>query len=119
MVIETDDKQEGVRLEYEFLEYRTYEEAIIFRPKGQQLAGFRFEPGMQYLIMGDDGKHYDNVSIEVTAFTEEDYCRLKDDWTAHHAYEDDEDGRQRHLQLAEDKKITYEVTGWFDISRIY
>ena len=49
VVIETEDGSKGVPLEYKFLEYRTYEEMIIFQPKNARYAGFRFERGMQFL----------------------------------------------------------------------
>ena len=38
VVVEADNEFDGVGLEYKFLEYRSYEEAIIFRPKGSRLA---------------------------------------------------------------------------------
>ena len=119
VVIELDSSWEGVSFEYKYLEYRTYEEAIIFRPKGQQLAGFRFEKDMQSLVGGSDGKSYDRVTIKVTAYTEEDFAYLKYDWESHNAYEDDEEGKQKHLELADSKKIQYEVCGWFDITKFY
>ncbi len=32
----------GDSLEYKFLQYRSFEEGIVFRPKGYRLAGFGF-----------------------------------------------------------------------------
>lgn len=119
VVIDVDNEYDGVRLEYKFLEYRSYEEAIIFRPKGQQLAGFRFDREIQSLVNGQDGKSYDHITMKVTAFTEEDFSYLKNDWESHNAYMDDEEGKMKHLQLADSKKIQYEVSGWFDISKFY
>ena len=119
VVIETKTESIGVSLEYKFLEYRTYEEAIIFRPEGQQLAGIQFKCGDQSTILGQDGKCYDRISMEVTAYTEDDYNYLKADWVSHNAYEGDDIGKQKHLQLADSKKIVYEITGWFDISNFY
>ena len=119
VVIDFDNEYDGVRLEYKFLEYRSYEEAIIFRPKGQQLAGFRFDRELQSLVNGQDGKSYDHITMKVTAFSEEDFSYLKNDWESHNAYMDDEEGKMKHLRLADSKKIQYEVSGWFDITKFY
>ena len=119
VVVEADNEFDGVGLEYKFLEYRSYEEAIIFRPKGSRLAGFRFERVMQSLIHGDDGRSYDRVIMKVIAFNEADFDYLKNDWESHNAYDGDEDGKQKHLELADSKKIQYEVCGWFDITKFY
>lgn len=119
VVVELDNSWDGVAFEYKFLEYRTYEEAIIFRPKGTQLAGFRFDMDTQSFVDGPDGKCYDRVTFNVTAFTEDDYAHLKNDWESHNGYEDDEEGKAKHLLLAESKRIKYKVTGWFDISKFY
>lgn len=119
VVIEVDNSWDGVNLEYKYLEYRSYEEAIIFRPKGSQLAGFRFERGNQALIHGNDGKSYDMVTMTVLAFTEGDFNLLKNDFETHHGYQDDAEGLKRHMELAESKRIRYEVVGWFDITRFF
>ena len=119
MVIEVDDSDDGVALEYKILEYRSYEEGIIFRPKGQRLAGFRFKSKIQFLVEGEDGRHYDHVVMEVTAFREEDFEFLKSDWESHNCYEDDPEGELKHFEMAETKKVRYEVEGYFDITRFY
>lgn len=119
VVLEIDDADDGIAIEYKFLEYRSYEEGIIFRPKGQQMAGFRFKNKMQYLIHDDDGKPYDHVVMEVTAYKENDYNFLSDDWEQHNGYEGDPDGMNKHLQLADSKMIRYEIEGYFDISRFF
>lgn len=119
VVIELGNSIEGVNFEYKFLEYRTYEEAIIFRPKGQRLAGIHLETIGQSLVCGQDGKKYDNVEMKVSAFLESDFEYLKNDWEQHDGYAADEEGKLRHLQLAESKRIEYKITGWFDISRFF
>ena len=119
VVVEVENSWDGVSFEYKYLEYRTYEDAIIFRPKGQQLAGFRFEKEKQSLVHGSDGKSYDRVTVKVSAYTEEDFAYFKNDWDSHNGYENDEAGKARHLQIAESKVIKYDVTRWFDISKFY
>jgi len=43
VVIELDNESDGVAMEYKFLEYRTYEELIIFKPKSEQMAGIKLK----------------------------------------------------------------------------
>ena len=42
VVLKVDNEGDGVALEYKFLQYRSFEEGIVFRPKGYRLTGFRF-----------------------------------------------------------------------------
>lgn len=119
VVLEIDNEGDGVNLEYKFLQYRTFEECIIFRPKGRQLAGLRFETLRQSLVGGENGKLYDCVSQRVQAFMESDFDFLKRDWETHDAYKGDIEGRMKHLALAASKRISFEITGWFDISLFY
>jgi len=122
VVIETDNGQLGVSLEYRFLEYRTYEEMIVFRPKEDRYAGFRFEREMQFLVSSGEApneRQFDNVIMKVTCFKEADWNMLREDWKAHNGYAGDEEGRKAHMQLHESKKITFNITGWFDITKFY
>lgn len=84
-----------------------------------KLAGITFERGMQSLVHGDNGKSYDHVMMKVLAFSESDFAYLKNDWESHHGYINDEEGRQKHIQIAETKRIRYEIEGWFDITGFY
>lgn len=120
VIIETEDGTKGVSLEYKFLEYRTYEEMIIFQPENARYAGFRFERHLQFLCSSeDDSKHYDNVIMKVTCFKEEDWEMLKKDYIDHNGFVGDEEGRKAHMQLHETKKISFEIQGWFDITKFY
>jgi len=122
VVIETENGQLGVTLEYEFLKYRTYEEMIVFRPKEDRFAGFRFEKYMQFLVSSGEGsneRHFDNVIIKVTCFKEKDFNMLRENWIAHNGYVGDEEGKKAHMQLHESKMITFEIIGWFDITKFF
>ena len=119
VVIELDNSNDGVAFEYKFMQYRSFEEGIVFMPKGQRLAGFNFETKMQCLLSGKDGRHYDRIVMEVTVFREEDFDFLKNDWESHNGYEDDLEGKMEHLLLAESKRIRYEIEGYFDITRFF
>lgn len=118
VVLEVDNEGDGVALEYKFLQYRSFEEGIIFRPKGYGLAGFRFKMGIQALYE-KDGKSYDKITMTVSAYTEEDFEFLKNDIEGNNGYINDPDGFKRHQELAQSKRISYEVTGWFDITRFF
>lgn len=119
VVIELDNERDGVAMEYTFLEYRSYEEGIIFLPHEERLEGFRFERGLQALHQDDDGRMYDRVTMTVFAFTEQDWEWLKNDWKQHDCYMDDKEGRRRHEALRKEKMMRYEIVGWFDISRFF
>lgn len=119
VVLEVDNSRKGINLEYRYLEYRTYEEAIIFRPKGQKLAGFRFERISQRLEGGEGGKHYDVITMKVSAYKEEDFKSLKEDWESNNGFQDDPLKGMEHIMLAKSKLIEYEIIGWFDITRFF
>ncbi len=118
VVLEVDNEGDGVALEYKFLQYRSFEEGIVFRPKGYRLAGFRFAMRNQALCK-KDGKSYDRIIMTVSAYTEEDFEFLKNDFEGNDGYINDPDGFKRHQELAQSKRISYEVTGWFDITRFF
>lgn len=119
VILELDNEYDGVAFEYKFVEYRSYEEAIIFRSREDRLAGFRFKGNRQALVHGKDGKVYDKLEITVSAFLEEDLKYLQNDWQEHNGFKDDEDGKQRHLKMFDSKVIKYTVTCWFDITKIF
>jgi len=117
-VIELDTEEEGVAFEHEFILYRTYEELIVFRPKGEGYAGINVKAGMQAL-MNKDGRHYDRVEYTVTAFPETDWNALKEDWESHGGYKGDPEGGLKHLMLRQSKIVTFKTVGYFDISRFF
>ena len=118
-VIEVVDEDEGVHLESQFMEGRSYLEMMKCRAKGVKLAGYYVERKMQSLTFGDNGKPYDRLTMEVTTFLEEDYDFLRSELEKHNGFEGDEEGQRQFLELQESKRIKYEVEGWFDISRFY
>jgi len=117
-VIELDTEYDGVSFEQKFIEYRTYEELIVFRRKEDRYSGIRVEKGNQALIVKDD-RHYDRVDYTVTAFRDEDWEMLREDWQSHDGYKDDLKGLMRHRGLRKSKEVTYSTVGWFDISRFF
>lgn len=118
VVIELDDSVEGVSFEYKFLEYRCYEEGIIYRPRGEKLAGFSFRRDSQSLVCEGDRK-YDRINMIVSAYKQEHFVLLKDDWDEHNGYEGDPEGRARHLAMARKWEINCTVSAWFDVTRFF
>lgn len=57
--------------------------------------------------------------MKVTAYKESDYEFLKNDWESHNAYEGDEDGMHKHIELRDSMQIEYDIKGWFDISNFF
>lgn len=119
VVIELSNPLDGVNFEYKFLQYRTFEEGIVFRPKPDRLAGFQFSNVNQALIHGRDGRLYDRLSMDVAAYKNDDFESLKSDWESHRRYKFNPIGKARHKRLANSLKINYTVTAWFDITRFY
>lgn len=119
VVIELDKTDQGVGFEYEFVQFRTYLESIVLQPEGQKLAKIQFKLDRQYLVCGKNGKFYDKVVSDVTAFLESDFEMLRLDWMNHNSYSDDPEGFQKHLELAKSKEIKFKVTTWFDITRFF
>ena len=117
-VVELDTEIDGVPFEYEFLRYRTYEELIVFKPRGEGYAGIDIKPQSQ-LTIHKGNKHYDKVTFKVTAFPEKDWDMLKEDWDSHNGYKDDIEGGTKHLSLRMSKMVSYETVGYFDITRFF
>lgn len=116
VVIETDDHFEGVFMEYQFMECRTYEELCIWR--GELMDGIGFRRDVQSLCHAD-GHTYDHICMTVTCYTADDFKMLQDDLKAHDKYENDPEGLVAHQALAASKRLTFHVEGWFIIDRFW
>ena len=92
VVIEVENTEEGVELEYEFLQCRSYEEAKISQHEGQIIVILEFKTKMQTLLEDDNGKFFDYVVMNVTALS---------------------------LTKEKPKRIQYEICGYFDISQFF
>lgn len=111
------DTSDAVRFEYIFVERRILEEIIVHRPPSTpDLHNLRWKPVQQRLKVGPGGRTYDNLAFDVSGFLLEDFEELKEDWETHGAYENDPEGRKRHLARAASKTIHYRTEYWFDIT---
>lgn len=117
-VIELDSEEEGVAFEHTFMQYRAYEELIVFRPSYSRYSGIDVKMEFQALIKDGD-RHYDKVTYHVTAFRDADWEFLKKDWEEHDSYKDDPDGLRRHLDMKKRLAVHYTTWGWFDITRFF
>lgn len=118
VIIELDSELSGVPFEQKFIEYRTYEELVIFRPRGKGFAGISVKAGLQSLLHVD-GKQYDVVEYTVTAWPEDVFKQLKNDFESHNRYVDDKPALEKYLEHAASLQITYKTKGCFDISRFF
>lgn len=117
-IIELDNESDGVAFEYKFMEYRAYEELIVFRPRYSRYSGIHTEVQMQTLLE-EDGKFYDKVECTVSALRDADYELLKADWNKHHGYKDDPEGLEKHNEMRQKMLLSYKTEFWFDITRFY
>lgn len=117
-VIELDDESEGVHLEYEFLKHRTYEELIDSQPEGEKYEEVEIRPSMQRLVE-IDGKPYDHLIATVSCLREQDWEALFLAKIRLGVFNDDPAGQEAYQKLYEEKLITFETEGWFDISHFF
>ena len=108
----------GVGIEYIFVEKRIYEELIIFRLLGEPYAGIRWEL-IEQRLESHDGRDYDVLNYEVTAFSEPDWNELKDEWESNNYFNDSLEGFQAHQEKRESKMISYKTEYWFDITSFF
>jgi hypothetical protein len=109
---------DGVSIEYIFVEKRIYEELIICRRLGEAYAGIEWKQIEQH-VESHDGKHYDVLSYEVTAFSESDWNELKYECESNNYFKDSFEGFQAHQETRESKMISYKTEYWFDITSFF
>ena len=109
---------DGVSIEYVFVEKRIYEELIIFRLLGEPYAGISWDQ-IEQSLESHDGRHYDVLIYEVTAFSESDWNELKDEWENNNYFKDSPEGFQAHEEKRVSKIIKYTTEYWFDITSFF
>jgi len=109
---------DGVGIEYIFVEKRIYEELIIFKLLGEPYAGIRWDQ-IEQNLESHDGRHYDVLSYEVTAFSESDFNELKDEAESNNYFKDSSEGWAAHEEKRESKMISYTTEYWFDITSFF
>ena len=109
---------DGVSIEYVFVEKRIYEELIIFRLLGESYAGISWDQ-IEQSLESHDGRHYDVLIYEVTAFSESDWNELKDEWESNNCFKDSPEGLKTHEEKRASKMIKYTTEYWFDITSFF
>ena len=109
---------DGVEIEYAFVESRIYEELIIFRPKEERFAGIKWKLLKQSLTHRN-GRSYDVLSCEVTAFPVRDWEGLKAEWHGPNGSCSPDFDVDAHLERAEARKVRYVTEYWFEISSFF
>ena len=69
--------------------------------------------------MDSAGTPYDRILVDVSAFREQDWKELKADWESHNGYQNDPEGKARHLSLRAEKEIHFQEEFWFNIENFY
>ncbi len=107
---------DGISIEEIFIHYRLREETEYAHEA--KYAGMKWNRLEHRLVAGFGGVPYDVETVNVQMFTPEDWAFLKNDWEEHGGYQDDEIGKNRHIQLYEDRAIRFTEVFWFDVTHI-
>ena len=99
-VIECDNEEDGVAMEYRYIEYRTKEELIVFMPKGERFYDIHTKLDVQYLL-DVDGVKCDKLVFNVDAIPESELMQGEDH------------------RIDNSRRIHYKSVAYFDISRFY
>lgn len=117
--INPDQRFDGISIENVFIQKRIWEELTFARPEGERFCGIRERKSGQSLHMDSAGTPYDRILVEVSAFREQDWEELKADWESHNGYQNDPEGKARHLSLRAEKEIHFQEEFWFNIENFY
>lgn len=122
VIIDADNSSSAISVENRFIEYKTYEELIIFRPKGQKFRGVKIDMRRQYLVRDDQGRSYDKIEYSVTALPEADFAALKADAESINELPDPLERMKRfeaNMKARDEKLVTFETECWFDITKAF
>lgn len=99
-VIECNNEADGVAMEYKCVEYRTKQELIVFRPRGERFYDIHIKHVLQTLSEVD-GRKCDMLLFEVDAIPESELLMGEDH------------------RIDQSKRIRYKSVEYFDISKFY
>jgi hypothetical protein len=109
---------DGVGVEYIFVQYRTYEEMIVTRRDDERFSGIGFKLIKQSLLQ-DNGRTYEKIDFEITAFTDKDWEELKEEYEGPNGYNSPDFDLEMHDKKRREKMIKFESECWFDITSFY
>ncbi len=107
----------GVEVEYIFARYRTYLELITQRDKDDRFSGIDLKLNFQETHSGDNGRKYDRLIMDITAFRDQDFNELKQDWENNFHKQDFD--HEAHEKKREEKLVHIQREFWFEISSFY
>lgn len=107
-----------VDFEYVFIEKRIYEELIVYRHEDARFSGIEWFLNLQTL-QEHNGRKYDVLSFNVSAFPDSAWNKLKADWILHNGFENDPSGLAEHEGEREKVRVNYETQYWFDIDDFF
>ncbi len=117
LLVESTDA--GIAMEYKLIEYRVYKELNGLDSGKAKYVGISCSDVSQRLMFADGGRRFDVLFYTVKALPIEDYLFLKQDWDSHNGYNDDEEGKNKHYQMREERTIAYKTECHFDISHFF
>lgn len=109
---------DGVGIEYVFVEKRIYEELIVFRPKDARHSGIEWKL-LKQATLGRDGRSFDFLSFEVTAFPDKDWEELRLEFEGPRGARSPGFDMAAHRLKREAKKIRYVAEYYFDITSLF
>ncbi len=125
VIIDKDDPSvqkgipfDGVGIEKIFVEKRTYEELIIFKPEGLKFNGIKWDMLNQSLI-NDKDRHFDLLEYRICGHLDEDWKYLKEEYEKNNYFEGNREGMLRHEEEHSKRLLCYETEFWFDITSFF
>lgn len=116
--VDRSDPFNGVALEYLIVEKRLYEELIIQRETGDAYSDIRWKQVKQSVVE-KDGRRWDLLEYDVTAFHDTDWDSLKNEWEESDAFLDDPEGERRHQQKRDALQVRFSTVYWFEITSFF
>ena len=107
-----------VGLERVFVEKQIYEEMIIFRSKGEQFSGIKWDLQKQSLHR-EDARIFDKLVFEITAFADADWEELRTEFEGPHGYGQPGFDLAAHERKRQDKVVRITREFWFDITSFH
>ena len=108
----------GIDIEQIFIEHRTYEEMIIFRPEGEKFSGFNWNI-LNQSVLQDNNRYYKKLVIEITAFADSDWEDLKNEYNGPNGYGSSSFQIEIHMMKRQEKMMHFKREFWFDITSYY
>lgn len=106
---------DGRRVQSVFVEKRIYEEMIVSRPEGHKFSGIGWNLIRQEGYRGE-GRTFDKLTFEVTAFPDKDWEELKTEWEGPNGYESPNFNLAAHQRKRAERKLRLVREFWFDIT---